>query len=88
MSVPGLMGSQYFALPAATEKRGSTTTSPAPLPIASASSCTWVLCMFSPRCEPMSVMTRALAMSMGSGEPRGVPKVTVKAASRGPRHWA
>lgn len=73
MSVPGFTGSQYFALPAATENRGSTTTSPAPRPMASASSCTCVLCMFSPRCDPMSVMQRAFSMSMGSGEPSGVP---------------
>ena len=34
-----------------------------------AKSCTCVLCMFSPRWEPMSVMQRAFAMSMASGEP-------------------
>ena len=69
MSVPGLIGSQYFALPAAVEKRGSTAMTVAPFAIAAAKSCTCVLCMFSPRCEPMSVMTRAFATSSVSGEP-------------------
>ncbi len=86
MSVPGLIGSQYFALPAAVEKRGSTAMTVAPFAIAAAKSCTCVLCMFSPRCEPMSVMTRAFATSSVSGEPTGEPNVSWKPTSRGPRH--
>ena len=75
MSVPGLMGSQYLALPATVEKRGSTTTSSAPRSRAWARSCTWVLCMFSPRWLPMRVMQRALRASTASGEPMPWPKV-------------
>ena len=60
----------------------------APRPIASANSCTWVLCMFSPRCEPRRTRQRAFSMSVRSGEPIASPKVSSKPTSRGPRHWA
>ena len=86
MSVPGLIGSQCFDLLAATEKRGSTVITVAPRPTASANSCTWVLCMFSPRCWPISTRQFVLAMSSGSGDPRPRPYVSVKPTSRGPRH--
>ena len=55
---------------------------------ASANSCTCVLCMFSPRCEPISTRQRAFAMSVRSGEPMPSPKVSSKPTSRGPRHCA
>ena len=87
-SVPGLIGSQYFALLAATEKRGSTTMIGMRRSIAFANSCTWLLCMFSPRCEPISTRQSVFSMSVGSGEPRPAPKVSRKPMSRGPRHCA
>ena len=49
----------------------------APLPTASANSWTWVLCMFSPRCEPISTRQSVFSMSVGSGEPRSVPIVSM-----------
>ena len=76
-SVPGRSGSQYFALLAAVEKRGSATMIVAPLRIASANSCTCVLCMFSPMCEPSSTRQRVCAMSSVSGEPGVSPTVSV-----------
>ena len=88
MSVPGLIGSQYRALPAAVEKRGSTTTTCAPRESASAKSCTCVLCMFSPRCEPMRVITREFERSRFSGDPTGEPNVSWNPTSRAPRHCA
>ena len=88
MSVAGFMGSQYFDLLAAVENRGSTVMIVAPLSMASDISCTCPLCMFSPRCEPISTRQRVSRMSVGSGEARISPKVVRKATSRGPRHWA
>ena len=88
MSVPGLIGSQYFALLAATEKRGSTTMIGMRRSTACANSCTCELCMFSPRCEPIRTRQSVFAMSVGSGEPRPAPNVSVNPTSRGPRHCA
>ena len=88
MSVPGLMGSQYFDLPAGTEKRGSTVISVAFLLSASVKVWTCPLCRFSPMCDPSSTMQRALAMSVRSGELADSPTVSRKPTSRGPRHWA
>ncbi len=77
-----------MALLAATEKRGSATITEAPLPSASANSCTCVLCMFSPRWLPIRTRQRALRMSVRSGEPTPSPNVSSNPTSRGPRHWA
>ena len=60
----------------------------APAPMASANSCTCVLCMFSPRCEPISTRQRAFRMSVRSGEPTSSPNVRWNPTSRGPRHCA
>ena len=60
----------------------------APAAIASANSCTCVLCMFSPRCEPISTRQRAFLMSVRSGDPTSSPNVRWNPTSRGPRHWA
>ena len=46
--------------------------------MASANSCTCVLCMFSPRCEPISTRQRLLRMSVRSGDPTSSPKVSVE----------
>ena len=88
MSVPGLIGSQYFALLAATEWRGSTTMIVARFSIACANSCTCMLCMFSPRWEPISTRHLVLAMSVISGDPISSPKVSLYPMSRVPRHCA
>ena len=53
-----------------------------------ANSCTCELCMFSPRCEPISTRQSVPWMSVGSGEPTPLPKVSEKPASRAPRHCA
>ncbi len=42
-------------------------------------SCTCRLCMFSPRCEPISTRQSVFSMSVGSGEPRPLPKVSDEA---------
>ena len=88
MSVPGFTGSQYLALLAATEKRGSTTITGTLRSTACANSCTCELCMFSPRCEPISTRQSVFLMSVGSGEPTPAPKVSRKPTSRAPRHCA
>jgi len=88
VSVPGRTGSHHFAFDAAVDMRGSAQITVQPAAIAVANSCTWLLCMFSPRWLPISTRQRALAMSVRSGEPGSSPKVRRKPTSRGPRHWA
>ena len=51
----------------------------APLRMASANSCTWVLCMFSPRWLPMRTRHRAFSMSVRSGEPTPAAEGEVEA---------
>ncbi len=86
VSVPGLMGSQYFDLLAMIEKRGSTVMNVAPLAFAAETSCTCVLCMFSPRWVPMKAIAFEFARSSVSMAPGSAPYVRPKAAMRGPRH--
>ena len=73
MSVPGLIGSHHFDLEARMEKRGSTVMKVAPAAFAAETSCTAVLCMFSPRCVPRKAMALELATSIVSTAPTSTP---------------
>ena len=83
-----IIGSQNLDFPAAVENLGSTVIIVAPLSIASDISCICPLCIFSPKCEPISTMQRVSRISIRSGEYIISPKVVRKPTSRGPRHCA
>jgi hypothetical protein len=51
-------------------------------------SCTWVLCMFSPRCDPIKVMHLAFCISVFSTSGGLEPYVRENPVSIGPLHKA
>ncbi len=73
VSVPGRIGSQWSALDAAVEKRGSTTITLAPRLRAAEKSCMTVLRVSSPTCEPISANASISSQSTGSWPPMTRP---------------